>query len=1083
MKQVLTAFAKNTVFANIVMLLIFFAGGIAVFSMTRETFPAMALDLITISVAYPGADPEEIEEGICIKIEEAIEDVEGIKLCTTYSRENRGSALVEIYDSFDTREVLEKIRSKVDGITNLPTDAEKPIITELLINDPVLVLYISGEMSERRLKEWAEGIKEEIQQLDHVTQVAISGAREYEINIEISEEKLREYGLTFSQVSSAIRRSNLNLAGGTIRTKGEEIRVRTIGRKYTGKELSKIVIKATPEGEIITLDRLADIKDGFTQDPINILANGKSALIVNVLKTPDEDALKISEEVNKFLVEKKRSLPKGVEINIFFDSTDMLRSRISLLVNNGLLGFSLVLLLLWMFLDIRLSFWAGMGIPISIAGAMVVAWAIGATINMISLFAFIMVLGIVVDDAIVVGESIYTHRQRGEPRLRAAVDGVSEVGMPVVSAVITTIVAFLPLFFIGGIMGKFIKIIPAIVIACLAISLVECILLLPAHLSHLPDPDKKTNNKNKLFKAAERFHAMTANGLEWGIERLYLPFLSRALSWRYISLCSAIAILALTTGIVASGIIKFVVFPEVDGFVVTANIEYPDGTPPEVTQQALDSVDAALKRLEARTKTISGDPLILKRISALGTTLEVIPSYGPNFGGVQAILLESENRGFHSKDVMVEWEKEVGYLPGVKSVVYEGLAMGPPGAPIEVWFRSKNMEDMVAASKALMKKLKTFEGVNQIRSDHSQGKTEIRLELKPHATTLGVTVNDLARQVYAGYYGEEAVRLQRGKSDLRIKVKYTADERNSLADLENVRIRTPLGSEVPLHSVAKFYFAPGFSKITRTNGLRRITVNAGVDDNKANTAEVLHELNKNFFPDLLSNYPGMFISVQGEQKKMRESFGSLTVGFPMAIIGMYIIIATMFRSYAQPLLILITVPFGMIGAILGHLLLGYNLSMLSVFGMVALSGVVVNDAIVLIERVNENLAEGMRFFDAIIRGGTRRFRAIFLTTLSTVGGLTPLIMEQDLQAQVLIPMAISLAAGVFFATLLTLVLIPSLIAIFNDFRLLGHRLKHGNWPESRESVEPASDRRIDLYNIETTPTSTPINTDKEGEIA
>ncbi len=1057
MKQTLAAFARNTVFANIVLVLIFAAGYIATANMIRETFPEFSLDMIIISVPYPGADPEEVEEGISRKIEEAIEGIEGIKQYTTNAAEGLGTATIEVLEDYTVDEVLDRVRTKVNAISTFPVDAEKPVISELLLKDLVTLLYLSGDMSERRIKEWSESIKDEIQQLPNISQVATFGARDYEIAIEVSEEKLRQYGLTFDDVAGAVRNDSLNLAGGTIRTREEEIRVRTMGRKYTGEALADIVVLARPEGDVITLGRLANIDDGFTEDPIKATINGEPAVLLLVYKTPEEDALEISRTVNRYVIAKQQQVPEGANIRMLYDNTEMLRSRIDLLLKNGIIGLGIVFLLLWCFLNTRLSFWAGMGIPISIAGALVILWCMGGTLNMISLFGLIMVLGIVVDDAIVVGEAIYVHRKQGKPALRAAIDGVAEVGMPVVAAVLTTVVAFVPLFYVGGIMGKFISILPAVVIACLVVSLVECLFLLPAHLSHLPDPNRSTVNGHLLARRLSRVQETTGRWMEQFAARVYLPFLSQALNWRYISFATAIAVLLLTVGLVRSGIIKFEVFSKIDGFIMTATAEFPSGTPPEVTRQAIDRIEAALMRLEKTNPTRSGDPLVKDRLTLVGQTLGDIPDTGPNYGSVQAILLDSEQRGIHSEDLMVRWEKEIGILPGIKSLTFTGMEAGPPGDPIEVWLQGHDMNMILAAADDLMDRLRQFDGVYQIRSDFSPGKNEMRLSLKPEARPLGLTVADLARQVYAGYYGDEALRLQRGRDDVRVKVRYTADERSRLSELEQVRVRTVGGVEVPLLSVADVTFTPGYSTITRTDGMRRVAVSAGVDTKRANANEIFAELSTSFFPDLKKRYPGLFVALQGEQKKMRESFGSLEIGFPLAVLGIFIIIATMFRSYAQPLVILFTVPFGIIGAVFGHLLMGYDLSMMSLFGMVALTGVVVNDAIVLIERINENLACGMPFFDAILQGGMRRFRAIFLTTVSTVGGLAPLIMETDFQAKFLIPMALSIAAGVVFATMLTLVLIPSLLAILNDLRLAAHRLRHGRWPKRRE-VEPARNR-------------------------
>ena len=1060
MKRVLAAFARNTVFANIILVLIFIAGYIATANMIRETFPEFSLDMITITVPYPGADPEEVEEGISRKIEEAIEGMEGIKQYTTTSSEGLASANIEVREDYEVDEVLDRVRTKVNAISTFPLDAERPVISELLLKDVVTLIYLSGDMSERRIKEWSEQIKDEIQQLPNISQVETFGARDYEIAIEVSEARLRQYGLSFSDVADSVRRSSLNLAGGTIRTREEEIRVRTMGRKYTGEELASIVVLARPEGDVTTLDRLAHINDGFTEDPISATINGEPAVLLIVYKTQEEDALLISTVLAEFIGQKQQQVPSGANIEILYDNTDMLKARIDLLLKNGIIGLCIVFFLLWCFLNARLSFWAGMGIPTSIAGALVILWAMGGTVNMISLFGLIMVLGIVVDDAIVVGEAIYVHRKQGKTALKAAVDGVAEVGMPVIAAILTTIVAFLPLFYVGGIMGKFISILPAVVIACLVVSLVECLFLLPAHLSHLPDLNQANHQKHRLIRRLALVQQTTARWMELFVARVYMPFLSKALHWRYISFATAITVLMLTIGLVRSGIIKFEVFPKLDGFIMTATAEFPSGTPPEVTRRAIGEIEAALVQLEGKINTRSGDPLIEDRLTLVGQTLSDMPQVGPHYGSVQAILLDSEARGIHTEDLMVLWEKEIGILPGIKSLTFAGMEAGPPGDPIEVWLQGHNMDDILVAADELMARLRKFEGVYQIRTDFSPGKNEMRLTLKPEARALGLTVEDLARQIYAGYYGDEALRLQRGRDDIRVKVRYTADERSRLSDLDRVRIRTASGFEVPLRSVADITFTPGYSTITRTDGMRRVAVSAGVDTNKANANEIFAELSANYFPLLKKRHPGLFVDLQGEQKKMRESFDSLFIGFPLAVLGIFIVIATMFRSYAQPFVILFTVPFGIIGAVFGHLLLGYDLSIMSIFGMVALTGVVVNDAIVLIERINENFASKIPFFDAILKGGARRFRAIFLTTLSTVGGLSPLIMETDFQAKFLIPMALSIAAGVAFATILTLVLIPSLLAILSDFRLVVHRFKHGQWPRRLE-VEPASNRHDD----------------------
>lgn len=1053
MNNLLASFARNTVFANILLLLIFFAGFLATKMMVRESFPEFSIDKIIISVPYPGADPEEVEEGINQKIEEALESIQGIDQYTTKSMENMASVTIDVKDGHDTAEVLDQVRSHVNAISNLPVDAEKPIIREIVRKQVVMLLALSGDLSEKQLKQWGEEIKEEVKLMPLISQVEAYGTRDYEIAIEISEEKLRRYGLSFDQVASVVRKSSLNLSGGILRTVGEDIRIRTVGRKYTGEELAEIVVLARPGGEIITLDRIATISDGFIEDPIFATIDDQPAMFVQIAKTEDEDAIKISNAVQAFIAEKEKILPPGVHISVFYDTTDSLRARINLLTRNGVIGLCLVFFMLWLFLDLRLSFWAGLGIPISIAGAMFLLWSTDATINMISLFGLIMVLGIVVDDAIVVGEAIYVHRKRGESPLDAAISGVSEVAMPVLAAVTTTIVAFIPLSYVGGTMGKFVAILPVVVIACLLISLVESLLLLPAHLSHLPD----LNKPKKLwgpFALIERWRAAVSTGLESFIEKRYVPFISMVLNWRYVSLTVAIAVLMLSVGLVKGGLVKFQVFPKLDGFVITSTVEFPEGTPSDVTAEALKQIETAFDRLAEKTTTISGEPLVRQRLVLVGQVLSGdMGATGPHMGSIQIILLPSEKRGVHSNDLLIAWEKEVGGVPGVKSLSFEGMAAGPTGAEIEVWLQGRDMENLLNAAGDLQDALAEFQGVYQIRSDYAQGKNELQLSLKPEATPLGLSVQDLAGQINAGFYGREAFRLQRGKDDIRVKVRYTAFERSRISDFEKVHIRTADGREVPLLSVADISFAPGYSTITRTDGLRRINVTAEVNNRLANSGEIFAELGETTFRELKRKYPGIHLAMQGSKKNTRESFASLKVGFPIAMVGIFVIIATIFRSYIQPFIIMFTIPFGIIGAILGHLLLGYNLSMMSIFGMVALSGVVINDAIVLIERVNENLSEGMKLFDAIIQGGARRFRAIFLTSISTVGGLAPLIVETDMQAKFLIPMALSVAGGVVFATGLTLILIPSLLVILNDLRRVTVKGITGNWP-TREEVEP-----------------------------
>jgi multidrug efflux pump subunit AcrB len=652
--------------------------------------------------------------------------------------------------------------------------------------------------------------------------------------------------------------------------------------------------------------------------------------------------------------------------------------------------------------------------------------------------------------------------------------------------------------FVGGIMGKFISILPVAVISALLVSLVECLIMLPAHLSALPDPNDAERIRRQQRNPLRRVRRSISEGLEYFVHHIYMPFLAKALTYRYAVIAIALMVLMLTVGLFRGGIVQYVMFPDIDGNTMTATIEFPNGTPIERTGRAVERMERAVEELAEQTPTESGEPLVEHMYSLVGGSLAENPSGElltgglPHTGSVRVELLESADRGVHSKVLMDRWQEIIGKAPGAVSLSIEGMEGGPPGKPIEIWIQGQNMDQILLAADQAVKRLQKFEGVSQIQSDFRPGKNEIRFALKPEARTMGLTVADLARQLNAGFFGEEAMRLQRGRDDIRVRVRYPEAERKRLSDLENVRIRTPQGHELPLSAVADLKYGPGYAGITRTDGMRRVAVTADVNTEIANTEEIVNTLayghpqgarfaeGPSFFDELRQQYPGIRVALEGEKRDSAESLGSLMVGFPLALIGIFVIIATMFRSYLQPLIIMVTVPFGMIGAVLGHVIMGMDVTLISMFGIVALAGVVVNDAIVLIECVNEYTANKIPFFEALARAGARRFRAILLTTLSTVGGLAPMILETDLQAQFLKPMAVSIAAGVAFATLLTLLLVPCLLGILNDFRRVARRLTTGEWPDAND-VEPARHRADDSAELAILPeTSTyiPENTEE-----
>jgi len=1068
MRSLIELMARNNIFANLLMIMILVAGIFGVASMNREFFPNISFDMVQINMLYPGATPSEIEEGICQRFEEAVEGIEGIKKFHTTALEGVGIGFAEVDDGADEQKVLDDIRAEINAIPTFPVDAEKPVVSLLTNRTPVCRICLRGDLPQAQLKEKAEEIKDDLLRIPTISMAAISGIPDYEISIEVSEERLRGFGLTFEEVAAKVRRECLNLPGGFLRTDSEQFKIRAMGRRYRGGEFADLVVVTRPDGTLITLDRIAEIKDGFEEDPMLGYFNGERAALIVVFKTWEEDALAISEEVDRFLDEKNPTLPPGLTLTKWGDSSEAIRDRIDLLLDNGKLGLMLVFFLLWFFLGLKLGFWVAMGIPISLLGAMAIAAAHGKSINMISLFGLVMVLGIIVDDAIVVGESISLHRRQGKSPLRAAIDGTLEVFWPVVAAVCTSIAAFLPLFWISGIMGKFIALLPMVVVAALVVSLVECFFLLPAHLNHLADPGVPARADGRKVSLFGRIKIAMSHFRDWMerleesfVQRVYAPCVRFVIAWRYVAIASTITVIMIMAGVCT--LIKFVMFPDADNDTLIVRAEFPDGTPITTTCDTIKRLEEGLRRMEDRFETASGDPLVRNVYSVAGALSGYVNVKGAHYCEVTVDLLPSEERGVYFKEINLAWEEAVGAIDGALSVNYGSVEHGPPGKDIEIWLLGDDYDMLLAASAELQERLAKFKGVYEIEDDYRPGKTELRISLKPLAYTLGLTLDDVGGQLRQGYYGAEPVRIQRGRDDVRIKVRYPLDERNSLADLDSIRIRTRTGGEVPFASVADVEFTKGLASVNRKDGKRRVSVTAETVPGVANAREVIMELRAHFLSDLQRRNPGLICSIEGEQQDTRESMQSLFYGFALAILLIYLILSTIFRSYVQPLLILFTVPLGLVGALLGHLLFGIDVTMMSLFGMVALTGIVVNDAIVFMECVNQKIASGVPVLTALVEGGCRRFRAIMLTSLTTCAGLFPIITEKSVQAQYLIPMALSIASGVVAATMLTLFLLPCLMAMLNDIRVVlrwaitGTRL-------SREEVEPAR-KRLENKNL------------------
>jgi multidrug efflux pump subunit AcrB len=1047
----------NPVFANILMIMIFACGLLGLFSMVRESFPQFELDFITISVAYPGADPVEIEESICRQLEDALEGISGIKRVISVAEENVGLATVELNENADKEKVRTEIENNVDAIDNFPVDSEQPVIETFQFDDAVINIAIWGDQSERRLKELGRELRDELLLLPGISRVDVAGVRDYQVDIEISEARLQQYGLTFSEVAAAVGRSSENLPGGVLRTASEDFTIRVLGRRYFATEFGDLVVRASTDGTQVLLRDIAAVRDTFDeQSAVYGLYNGKRSVNLAVLKARDEDAIRIAEDVKEYVEIKRRQLPDTVTLSLWLDTSRLITGRIDLLKRNGTIGIILVFLVLWLFLELRLCFWVTLGLGMSVCGAFALMAMTGQSINMISLFGLIMVLGIIVDDAIVVGESIYSRRERGEPPFEAALEGTREVFWPVLTAVFTSMVAFLPLLFISSTIGKFIAVLPGPIIAALFISLFEALIILPVHLRHLPSPREAGSSTIAWYNIMGQLRRVSGFCMAYVDVRIYVPALRFLLRWRYATIAGGVAILMLAGSLIAGGVIKTDFFPAPDTDWIQAEYEFPGGTPIATTEAAAKAIIVGWNATDGHySDRIGGKPLADSIYAVVGGTLGLetgTSKQSDHIGAVFIELLPTEERDIHFQKIVNRWRDSTGAISGAVSVKFKGLSGGPPGGDIQVAVLSPNEDDLVAAINELSDHLSEYDGVTQINSDYKPGKKEMRMRLKPTAQALGISLADIGQQIRAGFYGQEVSRVQRGPDEVKIMVRYTRDERRTLAQMNRLRIRTPAGDEVPLHHVAKVEFADGFASIRREQGQRKISITAETSDD-VDSGVIMDGLVENYLPRLAEKYNVTAKRGTEAQDRVR-SVDSIKRGGAVAILLIYLIMATVFKSYVQPVIIMFAIPFGIVGAIIGHLIYNVPMSMMSLFGMVALTGVVVNDAIILIIAINERLARGMPFFDAIVSGGKRRFRAIVLTSLTTFAGLFPMILEKSLQAQILIPMAIAIVFGVAFATIGTLIFIPCLLAVLNDLRCLAYWIWNLRLPETRETVEP-----------------------------
>lgn len=1039
MRGPVTWMARNHVAANLLMCFLLLSGFLGILSMRKETFPEFSLDQVQIQVPYLGASPEEVEDGVCRRVEERLAGLEGIRRIRSTAAAGVGVISVELELGVEMSSMLDDIKAEVDRIDTFPQETEKPIIKESVRRNQVIDVVIYGDVSEKALKVAAERVRDDLRVTPGISQVELSGVRTDEISIEVSERVLQEHGLTFSEVTDAVRRTSLDMPGGRVRNEGGEILVRTKGLKFLGSEYADIDVIARPDGTVLKLGQIATIIDGFEDSDLISRFNGKPASVVQVFRTGEQSALEISDFVKAYIQEHRSELPAGINIDYARDDARLLLSRLDLLIRNAQVGLVLVFICLSLFLDLRLAFWVMMGIPISLLGSFLFMQPFDVSINMLSLFAFIVALGIVVDDAIVVGENIFSHRERGKDFVSAAIDGTLEVGKPVVFAIFTSIAAFAPLAFVAGIMGKFMGIIPIIVVSMLLVSLIEALVILPAHLSG--------NGNGPLqrawmwvFRAPIGWHGAVRRWVDRNLNLFihgpYTKWLQAAIASPLNAIAVGVALMLATLGLISGGHVKFTFMPKIDSDWLVVSLAMPQGTTVAQTGAVVNRIEnaAILVRNEYNQQwdtdgesiykhmfTVIGDQPMGRRGKFVATGLAGGQGH---LAEITIELLPSEEREVSSTQIAARLRDQVGEIPGIESLRFTA-SLFSAGNPIEVQLASDDFGQLLQAVERLKSEVANYPGVGDIEDSFQEGKQEMKLSLKPAARSLGITLSDLARQVRQGFYGDQALRVQRGSDDARVMVRYPLKERRTLNDIESMRIRTPSGGEVPFSYVAESRIGYGYAAIQRTGGERIVNVTADVDELVANADEINRDLETRFLPSLLQDYPGLRYSYEGEQRERADSYASLGRGFTIAMFAIYALLAIPFRSYVQPLVIMSAIPFGMIGAVWGHVLLGIDLGLLSLFGVVALSGVVVNDSLILLSFYNQLREKGVGRDAALIESGQQRFRPILLTSLTTFFALLPMILEKSVQAQFLIPMAVSLAFGILFATGIILVGVPA----------------------------------------------------------
>ena len=1036
MKALISWFVKNPIAANLLMFSLVVGGLLGLIEVRKEEFPNIDVPTITVSVPYLGAAPSEVETGVCIRIEEAVQGIEGIDKVKTFAAENRCVVALELTNASLQDRALDDVKAQVNAISTFPANTEKPVVASVSLRSVVMYLAISGDTDERSLKNLTESLREEILEIPSVSLVDTMYVRPDEISVEIPEFTLRRHGLTLEAVAKAIRRSSVDIPGGSIKSDSGEIRLRSTAQRYTGRELEDVPVITNSNGTRILLRDIAVIRDGFEEQELSAMFDGRPTQLLKVWRLGKDNTLAMARDISDFVEVKQRSLPPGLELRIWSNEADELVDRLSTLINNATGGLLLVILTLALFLRVRLALWVTAGIPVSILGAIAFFPSADLGISTLSLMGFLLSLGILVDDAIVVGERIHTHEGFTQDAQEAAVNGTTEVAIPVFFGVLTTMAAFIPIVTVDSMLGSFFGAIGWTVLLCLVFSLVESQLILPAHLAHR----SKGRGTSAIGRRWEAFQEKVSGGLERFAQRQYQQALSFVLQYRYATLGAALAALIIILGLLASGRVIFQFFPTVSGNEIYASLELPEGYPVERTAKALELVQASADQLiaELDQDLPEGTSAVINQFKTIGLPISKSEISGSTESGSHiaemsiTLLPHGQRGGMTPKEAAKRWRELTPNIPDVieKSFTASAVSLGED---INIQIRGKDLEVMSGAAAALTEVLSSFDAIYDISDSYRAGKQELVVRVRPEAESLGLTQADLGTQVRHAFYGAEAQRVQRGRDDMRIMVRYPESDRHSLDNYNQLYIRLPNGAEVPIETVASAQLSAGNATIRRVDGQRTINVTAYADRTRIAPESVLRLIESQHIPRLESQYPGTKFSLAGEAEERASALSGLARTSLLALIIIYTLLAVPLKSYLQPLVVMASIPFGFIGAVLGHFILGYDLVFFSILGIVALSGVVINASLVLVDFINKRrLDVKLSVAEAVTLAGVARFRPIFLTSVTTFVGLLPLMLNADLATAPFVPLAVSLGFGVIFATSVTLLLIPALYLILHD---------------------------------------------------